>query len=59
MRIDKPKRYYRFTVTCTEEERRAVFEAAKFHKKTVSGYIRWLLKRSEEDRFFVKGGKYE
>lgn len=48
MKIEKPVRDQTFTVTCTAEEKEAIFRKAREADRTVSGYIRWLVKQMEE-----------
>ena len=48
MKIEKPIRNQSFTVTCTEEEKRSVYLKAQKSGRTVSGYIRWLIKQMED-----------
>lgn len=44
MKIDKPVRDQTFAVTVTAEEKAEIFRRAREADRTVSGYIRWLIK---------------
>lgn len=48
MKIEKPIRNQSFTVTCTEEEKNSIYLKAQESGRTVSGYIRWLIKQMED-----------
>lgn len=48
MKIKKPVRDQTFAVTCTAEEKEEIYRKAQESGRTVSGYIRWLIKKMEE-----------
>lgn len=47
MKIKRPVRNETFTVTCTAEEKKEIFRRAAAADRTVSSYIRWLIKQVE------------
>lgn len=50
MKIKKPVRDQTFAVTCTAEEKEEIYRKAQESGRTVSGYVRWLVKQQEEKR---------
>lgn len=48
MKIVKPVRDQTFAVTCTAEEKEEIFRKAQEGGRTVSGYIRWLVKQDSQ-----------
>lgn len=48
MKIKKPVRDCTFTVTCTPDEKKEVFQRAQKAGLTVSGYVRWVLNQTKE-----------